>query len=95
MIVATPKPLSDEWMLIGRQEDSGFGGRIDRPAIAPYGALVLIELRRDKTPRDVVAQSLDYASWVEKTARRGPRRNLRPLRPRPVTQFRVDAVAPD
>ena len=27
--------------------------------------LVLIELKRDRTPRDVVAQALDYASWVE------------------------------
>lgn len=66
MIVAAPKLLSDEWMLIGRQEDTGFGGRIDLLAIAPDGSLVLIELKRDKTPRDVVAQSLDYASWVEK-----------------------------
>jgi hypothetical protein len=27
--------------------------------------LVLIELKRDRTPREVVAQALDYASWVE------------------------------
>lgn len=66
MIVAAPKLLSDEWMLIGRQEDTGVGGRIDLLAIAPDGALVLIELKRDKTPRDVVAQSLDYVSSVEK-----------------------------
>jgi len=25
MIVAAPSILSDEWMLIGRQEDTGFG----------------------------------------------------------------------
>ena len=66
MIVATPRMLSDEWMLIGRQEDTGFGGRIDLLAIAPDGSLVLIELKRDRTPRDVVAQALDYGSWVEK-----------------------------
>ena len=35
-------------------------------AIAPDGSLVLIELKRDKTPREVVAQALDYAYWVEK-----------------------------
>lgn len=34
-------------------------------AIAPDGNLVLIELKRDRTPRDVVAQTLDYAAWVE------------------------------
>jgi len=65
MIVAAPRVLSDEWMLIGRQEDTGFGGRIDLLAIAPDGALVLIELKRDRTPREVVAQALDYAGWVE------------------------------
>src|SRR5271170_5970924 len=66
MIVAEPRMLSDEWMLIGRQEDTGFGGRIDLLAIAPDGSLVLIELKRDRTPREVVAQALDYAVWVEK-----------------------------
>ncbi len=66
MIVAAPKMLSDEWMLIGRQESTGVGGIIDLLAVAPDGALVLIELKRDRTPREVVAQALDYASWVEK-----------------------------
>ncbi len=65
MIVKCPSILSGEWMLIGRQEKTSFGGIIDLLAIAPDGALVLIELKRDKTPRDIVAQSLDYASWVE------------------------------
>ncbi len=66
MIVAAPRLLSDEWLLIGRQEDTGYGGRIDLLAIAPDGSLVLIELKRDKTPREVVAQALDYACWVDK-----------------------------
>ncbi len=65
MIVAAPEILSSEWMLIGRQESTGFGGRIDLLAIAPDGSLVLIELKRNKTPREIVAQAIDYASWVE------------------------------
>lgn len=65
MIVAQPRILSSEWMLIGRQIDTGYGGRIDLLAIAPDGSLVLVELKRDRTPREVVAQALDYASWVE------------------------------
>jgi len=68
MIVSAPRLLSEEWMLIGRQESTGLGGRIDLLAIAPDASLVLIELKRDRTPRDVVAQALDYASWVEKLA---------------------------
>lgn len=65
MIVAAPEILSREWMLIGRQEETGFGGRIDLLALAPDGSLILIELKRDRTPRQVVAQALDYASWAE------------------------------
>jgi hypothetical protein len=65
MIVAAPRILSDEWMLVGRQEDTGHGGRVDLLAIAPDGSLVLVELKRNRTPREVVAQALDYAAWVE------------------------------
>ncbi len=66
MIVAAPRLLSEEWMIVGRQEDTGIGGRIDLLAIAPDASLVLIELKRDRTPREVVAQALDYAGWVER-----------------------------
>src|SRR5260370_1594508 len=65
MIGASPEILSDQWMIIGRQEDTGFGGRIDLLAVAPDGALVLIELKRGQTPREVVAQAIDYAVWLE------------------------------
>lgn len=64
MIVRDPRILSGEWMLIGQQEITAHGGRIDLLAIAPDGSLVLIELKRDRTPREIVAQALDYASWV-------------------------------
>ncbi|WP_119306144.1 endonuclease NucS domain-containing protein [Cohaesibacter haloalkalitolerans] len=66
MIVKQPRILSSDWMLIGRQVDTGLGGRVDLLAITPDGSLVLVELKRDKTPREVVAQALDYAAWLEK-----------------------------
>ncbi|MCE7937162.1 MAG: DUF91 domain-containing protein [Chloroflexi bacterium CFX6] len=65
MIARDPSILSSQWMLIGRQEGTSHGGRIDLLAIAPDASLVLIELKRDRTPREIIAQSLDYASWVE------------------------------
>ncbi len=65
MIVRDPRILSSEWLLIGQQEVTSHGGRIDLLAIAPDGSLVLIELKRDRTPREIIAQALDYASWVE------------------------------
>ena len=65
MIVAAPEILSNEWLIIGRQVNTGICGRIDLLAIAPDGAIILIELKRAKTPREVVGQALDYASWLE------------------------------
>ena len=56
---------SPNWMIIGRQVPTPFGGRIDLLAIDGSGNLVVLELKRDKTPREVVAQVLDYGSWVK------------------------------
>ncbi|MDG0810617.1 endonuclease NucS domain-containing protein [Cohnella rhizosphaerae] len=52
-------------MLIGRQVMTAFGKIIDILAINSEGCLTIIELKRNKTPREVVAQTLDYASWVQ------------------------------
>jgi hypothetical protein len=51
-------------LIIGRQVRTPSGGRIDLLAIDPQGDIAILELKRDKTPREVVAQALDYASWV-------------------------------
>ncbi len=40
------------------------GGYIDLLAIDQQGDIVLLELKRGRTPREIVAQALDYASWV-------------------------------
>jgi len=64
MIVAEPAILDDRWMLIGRQVRTKHSGTIDLLALSQDGSLVLIELKRDLTPRDVIAQALDYASYV-------------------------------
>ena len=47
--------------MIGRQVDTAFGGRIDLLTIGAGGALSIVEMKRHKTPRDIVAQVLDYA----------------------------------
>lgn len=54
-----------KWMVIGRQIPTDHGGRIDLLAIDEVGTLIVLELKRDKTDREVVSQVLDYASWVE------------------------------
>ena len=64
-IVEDPTILNSNWMLIGRQVPTDFRGFVDLIALQPDGTPVIIELKKDKTPRDVLAQTLDYASWVE------------------------------
>ena len=58
--------LGVDLLLIGRQVTSEYRGRIDLLAINSQGDLVIIELKRDRTPREIVAQVLDYASWIKK-----------------------------
>lgn len=65
MITEDPTILSDRWLLIGRQVRTTHGGFIDLLALNQDGQLIVIELKRDMTPREVVAQALDYASWVQ------------------------------
>lgn len=64
-IVSDPELLSPDWMLIGRQVQTDYRGYIDLLALQPDGTPVVIELKKEKTPREVLAQTLDYASWVE------------------------------
>jgi len=52
-------------LVIGRQVETDYGGIIDILCIDEKGDLVIIELKRDKTPREITAQILDYASWVK------------------------------
>lgn len=57
--------IAPDLMLIGRQISTDYGKFIDLLAMDAGGNLTVIELKRDKTPREVVAQVLDYASWVQ------------------------------
>ncbi|MEA3349315.1 MAG: endonuclease NucS [Chloroflexota bacterium] len=57
--------LDPNIMVIGRQQSTAYGKYIDLLAIDSQGDLVIIELKRNRTSRDVVAQLLDYASWAQ------------------------------
>lgn len=53
-------------LIIGRQVVTNFGGFIDLLGLDREGDVVVVELKRDRTPRDTIAQSLDYASFAER-----------------------------
>ncbi|NLW09022.1 MAG: DUF91 domain-containing protein [Firmicutes bacterium] len=55
---------SPNWLVIGRQVRTDYGTIIDLLALDQDANLIVIELKRDKTPRDIIAQVLDYGSWV-------------------------------
>lgn len=66
MIEADPTILGTPLMLVGRQVPTDYGKYIDLLAVDDEGALHVLELKRDRTPREVVAQVLDYGSWIQR-----------------------------
>lgn len=61
--------LSNDLLVIDRQTETDFGGYLDLLCLDRKGDVVIVELKRDKTPREVTAQVLDYASWVKDLSR--------------------------
>ncbi len=57
--------LDPNLLVIGRQVQTDFGGIIDLLCIDNLGDIVVIELKKGRTPREVAAQALDYASWAK------------------------------
>jgi hypothetical protein len=53
-------------LIVGRQVVTNFGGFIDLLGLDRKGDLVVVELKRDRTPRDTIAQSLEYLSFGER-----------------------------
>ena len=56
--------LNKGWMVVGRQVKTNAGKLIDLLCIDHDGDMVVVELKKDMTPREVTAQAIDYASCV-------------------------------
>ena len=56
--------LDPDLLVIGREVPTAFGGKIDLLCLDSSGGLVVTELKKGRTPREVTAQVLDYAYWV-------------------------------
>ena len=63
-IKSNPLILGEDILIIGEQVLTKSGGSIDFLGIDKLGNLVVVELKRDKLPRDVLSQAIDYASDV-------------------------------
>jgi RecB family endonuclease NucS len=91
--------LDPNLLVIGRQVETDFGGKIDLLCMDAAGDLAVVELKRDRTPREITAQALEYASWVADLSSEGvtsiahdhlpdvstvrSEKNSRPLCPKP------------
>ena len=64
-IANDPSILGMDVALIGRQVPTAYGGRIDLLALDRDANCIVLELKRGRTPREVVAQLLDYGAWVK------------------------------
>lgn len=58
--------VNADLLVIGQQVPTEHTGDIDLLAMDSDANLVILELKRDRTPRDIVAQVLDYASYVQR-----------------------------
>lgn len=56
--------LDPDLLVIDRQVRTDYGTIIDLLCMDSHGSLVVVELKKGKTEREVAAQALDYASWV-------------------------------
>jgi hypothetical protein len=58
----------DVLLLIGRQVITALSKRIDLLAMDAQGDVYAIELKRGRTPREVVVQTIDYGFWLRDLA---------------------------
>lgn len=63
----------DVLLLVGRQVNTALLKRIDLLAMDSNGDLYAIELKKGRTPREVVAQTIDYGYWLRDLETEGVR----------------------
>src|SRR5277367_5560262 len=64
-IESNPEILGEDLLVVARQLEIQDVGRLDLLCIDSNGVPVIVELKRDSTPRQAIAQALDYASWLD------------------------------
>lgn len=71
MLAADPSMLGLDLLVVGRQVATAYAGFVDILGLDADAQIHVIELKRDRTPRDVVAQALDYGAWAAGLTREG------------------------
>lgn len=61
---SNPSILGDDFVIIGEQVQTA-SGPVDFLGVDRTGNLVIVELKRDRVPREALAQAIDYASDLD------------------------------
>jgi hypothetical protein len=64
LLETNPTLLGQPLLVVGRQVRTDLGRVIDLLALDADGTVHVLELKRDRTPREAVAQALEYAAWA-------------------------------
>ena len=52
-------------LFIGRQQVTAFGKNLDLLGVDSDGNTIIVELKKGRAPREVLAQALEYTAWVQ------------------------------
>lgn len=66
-----PSLIEKDLYIIGKQVKTDFGKKVDLLGLDKKGNVIVIEFKKEKTPRDVVSQILGYGVWAEGLAIEG------------------------
>ncbi len=86
--------VGEDLLLLGRQVATAYGHAIDVLALDREGNLVILELKRGRTPREVVAQVLDYASWAHGLSGQEVEDLAQQYRKRPLEELFMERFGP-
>ena len=56
--------LPNQLLVLGRQVVTEYAARVDLLCVDQDGNLYVVEIKKERTPREVVAQAIDYGYWV-------------------------------
>ena len=60
-----PKILDNDFFIIGRQVPTATKTRVDLMGLDKEGNVIIIEIKKGQSPREVVSQILEYGVWAE------------------------------
>lgn len=56
--------ISKDILLLARHIQPSFGGLIDFIGVNSYGDVVVLEIKKDRSPKELIADVLEHASWI-------------------------------